>query len=294
MGKSCVSCEAEKCSGGFFRQGCHGTVAGVCKREPDRGGSPYFVAGESNLVPGPVPPSVNSSSVGVQKYMTGAALIFGAYKGASKSASFFDGALDEWRFWNGARPDSAVLSGMRQPIKATREDFYGDPSDPKRQVTDDNYLVTSVLMASWGFDQDCPMAGSTGCELKAILSVYPRDVDARVPRPPGKAAMYTAYTYGLVTGETDYTGRMFYSLADNMVIDKNTGELTIQTHKEGYHQVVVIMSYPGNVAPVPVDFIIRVLPASCVQEPTDDDGRTPLQGSRQRNAPRCRQTYGHV
>jgi hypothetical protein len=138
------------------------------------------------------------------------------------------------------------------------------------QVTDDNYLVTSVLMASWGFDQDCPMAGSTGCELKAILSVYPRDVDARVPRPPGKAAMYTAYTYGLVTGETDYTGRMFYSLADNMVIDKNTGELTIQTHKEGYHQVVVIMSYPGNVAPVPVDFIIRVLPASCVQEPDSD------------------------
>jgi hypothetical protein len=44
-------------------------------------------------------------------------------------------ALDEWRFWNGARPDSAVLSGMRQPIKATREDFYGDPSDPKRQVS---------------------------------------------------------------------------------------------------------------------------------------------------------------
>ena len=42
----------------------------------------------------------------VRDYAKGAALIFGAYKGLAKPEyEFFDGALDEWRFWNGARSD---------------------------------------------------------------------------------------------------------------------------------------------------------------------------------------------
>jgi hypothetical protein len=42
----------------------------------------------------------------VRDYAKGAALIFGAYKGLARPGyEFFDGALDEWRFWNGARSD---------------------------------------------------------------------------------------------------------------------------------------------------------------------------------------------
>jgi len=265
----CAACE----SSDQFRYNCRGTSAGQCKLEPERScassGSKCFENGESNLVQGPVPPSTNTTSSSFRDFAKGASLIFGAYKGAKNfdAPQYFDGSLDEWRFWNGARSDSALLNDYKRPMTVSREKFYGDPSDPTRRITMDNYLVSSVLMASWSFDQLCPLSGSTGCALQTLQSVYPKDQDARVPYPPGKS-IYKAYPYKTKTGETDYQGRMFYSLSDGMEIDSK-GKLTVHTQLVGDHQVVVIMSYPGNVAPVPVDFIIKVVPAGCFED-TDD------------------------
>lgn len=230
-----------------------------------------FENGESNLVPGPAPNStaiIANANFLVGEFAKGAALIFGAYKGSlAQPYQYFDGALDEWRFWNGARSDSAILNNYKRILTVDRETFYGDPSDPTIRITEENYLVKAVLMASWSFDQECPQAGTTGCKLKSINSIYPKDQDARVPYPPGKS-MYEAFSYNAVTGDTDYQGRMFYSLSDGMEIDSK-GKLTIHTRLIGEHQAVVLMSYPGNVAPVPVDFIIKVVPADCIQDPDD-------------------------
>ena len=252
----CKSCE--ECPPGQFRVDCRGSSAGACKFEADAGGGGRpFENGESNPVQGPVPPLFANATT--SKFATGAALIFGAYKGASKDAVYFDGALDEWRLWNGARSDSAILNGMKKPLTIKNEPFHGDPSDATRRVSQQNYLVSSVLMASWSFDQDCPMVRSTGCELKDVESVYPKDQDPRVPYPPGKT-MYTAYTYKIKTGETDSEGRMFHSMSEGMTIDQR-GKLTLHTNVIGEHQVVVLMSYEG--ATVPVDFVVKVLPAEC-------------------------------
>jgi len=273
-------CNAGTCAGclgcvsaGEFRFGCRGTSQGECKKEPDRKcastTSKCFENGESNLVQGPIPSSVNASGPTVRDFAKGAALIFGAYKGAAPPATpqYFDGSLDEWRFWNGARSDSALLNDYKRPLTVARENFYGDPSDPSRRITVDNHLVSSVLMASWSFDQLCPVSGSTGCALETLDSVYPKDQDVRVPYPPGKS-IYKAYSYKTTTGEIDNQGRMFYSLSDGMEIDSR-GKLTLHTRLVGDHQVVVIMSYPGNVAPVPVDFIIKVVPAGCYENAED-------------------------
>jgi hypothetical protein len=277
---ACAQCQPSV----SFRFGCRGTSAGTCEQFPDRfcesGSDKCFENGESNLLSAPVLPSGNSSSEGVSDYAKGAALVFGAYKGRSvfelKGAEFFDGALDEWRIWNGVRSDSAVLNNFRRIMSLSREQFYGDPSDPERRVTEQNYLVSAVLMASWGFDQECLQVGTTGCALNNVDSVYPKKQDARLPtltdtqlvklgieevRGGGKA-LYKAYAYKTTTGETDETGRMYYSLADGMEIDSK-GKLTLHTQKPGDFQAVVLLSKPGRVATVPVDFMIRVLPAEC-------------------------------
>ena len=238
--------------------------------KPDRY-SGQFETGESNLVIGPVPPSANATVASVRDFAKGAALIFGAYKGAKEDAQYFEGALDEWRFWNGARSDSALLNNYKRPMTIKRELFFGDPSDATRRITDESYLISSVLMASWSFDQECPETGTTGCVLHDLESVYPKDQDPRVPYPPGKKGLYTAYTYKTTSGDIDSTGRMFYSLSEGMEIDAK-GKLTLHTHLVGEHQVVVLISYGGNIAPVPVDFIVKVLPAGCqASEENPDD-----------------------
>lgn len=272
----CKVCDACP-SGDEFRFGCADTSGGVCMLQPDRpcpgsaksGTKPCFENGESNLVQGPVPLSGNSTSASVRDYAKGAALIFGAYKGFAKpDYEFFDGALDEWRFWNGARSDSDIAGSFKKVLSPDREQFNGNPSDPTRRITDANYLVSSVLMASWNFDQECSQSGTVGCALKNLNSIYPADQDPRVPYPPGKS-IYTAYTYRTITGDTDSGGRMFYSLSDGMSINAITGELTINTRLAGDHQVVVLLSY-NSVASVPVDFIVRVIAAGCDKSTADE------------------------
>ena len=279
---SCAACPAA----GQFRFGCRGTSVGTCELEPDRpcesGEGKCFENGESNLMSAPVAPTTNASSAGVSDYGKGAALVFGAYKGSSvfalEGAAFFDGALDEWRIWNGARSDSSILNNFRRVMSLTREQFYGDPSDPSRRVTEQNYLVSSVLMASWSFDQECVQSGNTGCALNNVDSVYPKKQDARLPTLTnaqlgrlginsvggGGKALYKAYAHKTVTGETDSQGRMFYSRAGGMEIDA-AGKLTLHAKEAGEHQVVVLLSFPGNVAPVPVDFMVKVLPSECIK-----------------------------
>jgi len=221
-----------------------------------------FEVGQSNLMVGPMALAVSGIDSG--QFAGGTALLFGAYKGAVGQASYFQGKMDEWRFWNGARSLSQIRSAMRRILNPAKESFYGDPANPATVVHAENFLRESVLMASWSFDQVCPLFGATGCPLEQADPVYPREHDPRIPA--GGRGMYSAYSAGVLTGDTDNTGKIFYS-SQGMAIDA-AGTLTITTEVAGTYQAMVLVSYMGGRISVPVDFIIEVIPAACGQDAT--------------------------
>lgn len=219
-----------------------------------------FEVGQSNLMVGPMATDV--SSFDSNYFAAGTALIFGGFKGTSEPESYFTGRLDEWRFWNGARSLSQIRSSMRRILLPSKEPFYGDPADPTTRVHENNFLRETVLMASWSFDQVCPLYGSTGCPLVQADPVYPREHDPRVAA--NVRGMYAAFSSSVITAETDNTGTVFYSNG-GMSIDQS-GKLTIATDTAGKYQAMVLLSYMDGQIAVPVDFMIEVIPASCTDK----------------------------
>ncbi len=199
------------------------------------------------------------------KYARGTALIFGAYKGAVGPNTYFEGYMDEWRFWHGYRMVNEIVSNMRRQLNPDKINSFGDPADPSFVVTQDKSTSrVSSLLALWNFDQanaaanTCIQAGFSGCALTNLLPVFPLRGDSRLTLPG--VSLYRAFGRGVVTAPTDDTGAMFYSAGGRISMDY--GNLTLNVQKPGQYQVVVLLSLPGGAAQVPVDFIVSVVDAA--------------------------------
>jgi hypothetical protein len=201
----------------------------------------------------------------MEKFARGTALIFGAYKGAVEPKTYFEGYIDEWRFWHGYRMVNEIVSNMRRQLNPDKTNSYGDPADPSFVVTQDKSTSrVSALMALWNFDQKqaatnmCIRSGYSNCELTELLPVFPVQGDPRLTL--AGVQLYRAFGRNVVTSPTDDSGAMFYSAGGRIGLDY--GNLTIGVNKPGLYQVMVIASLPGGAAKVPVDFIVSVVDAA--------------------------------
>jgi len=222
-------------------------------------------------------------------FQVGGALIFGAYRGASRAEAFFEGHLDEWRIWNGYRPSTEIVDDIQRKLRPELNDAYGNPADPSLVVLQDPPTRTtktesrvSTLLALYNFDQSqaasttCALSGMTGCPLTSYQPAFPEASDPRIQAglagSPG-VALYRAFGYNVVTSQTDSTGVVFYSAAtdtsgsalntqvDGWSITMDRGNLTLHVPNPGLYQVVVMLAMEGGHAKVPVDFIVSVLDA---------------------------------
>jgi len=222
-------------------------------------------------------------------FQVGGALIFGAYRGASRAEAFFEGHLDEWRVWNGYRAATDIVDDMQRKLRPELNDAYGNPADPSLVVLQDPPSATaktesrvSTLMALYNFDQSqadtntCGLSGLTGCALTNYQPVFPEATDTRITAglagSPG-VALYKAFGHNVVTSPTDDSGTVFYSAATDtssnaintqteawsMTMDR--GNLTLNVPNPGLYQVVVMLAMEGGAARVPVDFMVSVLDA---------------------------------
>lgn len=203
------------------------------------------------------------------------ALIFGGYRGAAEAESEFDGILDEWRFWNGERSRTDILSWYKSPIKPKDSATYGDPTDggPVTIGQGGNYKAVSVLMANYNMDwefstaevETCPVI-SLGCKFATMKPIFPESA----------SAMWVAQGFEASHVRTDTSGVMFFKAGDLYSINEQTGTVTMRTlPNPGFYQVTVLVMLDALAPRVPVDFIIEVVDASFL----DTDGyrlcRTP-------------------
>lgn len=205
-------------------------------------------------------------------FASGTALIFGAYKGAAAPHSYFEGQLDEWRFWHGYRSPTEIVEEMNTKLRPELNDAYGNPADPAISALPDPAGSTqkslsriSTLMTLYNFDSKysdyttCAAAGlDYGCAITGLQPIFPAADDTRIPSPG--LALYKGYGSNVVSAPTDNTGTIFYSDGGQLTMDR--GNITMSVPAPGNYQVMAMVSMPGGAGKVPVDFIVSVVDAS--------------------------------
>jgi len=277
--------------------GCYVPDTAVEDTTEDNGCKVALTIGESNPVPGPRRPStsgtVPADDSSGRCYLNEAqgfcndnfgnetALLLGAYRGAdsTQAESYFDGLLDEWRFWNGERSRADILNSYRRPIYPGMSNNYGDPtivpegqSGMGRMIGGRNYETTSALIALYSFDWSkssakdpelCP-AKNVGCLYATLTPTFPLKPDTTDLQRQWTStwtAKIDANHFGVKHDHTDASGVMFYKGGSLYRIeDSSKGVVTMESRPApGMYQVTVQVAASPDSPSVPVDFIINIV-----------------------------------
>ena len=214
------------------------------------------------------------------------ALLFGAYRGAVFAESYFNGTLDEWRFWNGERSRADLLNSYRRPLTPGMSNNYGDPtkvpgsSGENGRISGSNYETSTVLMALYSFDRSKAEALDEDCAIDGCLFSKMRPTFPEASDPPDASDDFWLATAGCGLGTlcpagstggvryapTDATGVMFYKGGSLYKVDPpGSGEPTVGRiafpgrPRAGLYQVTIQVSANDASPTVPVDFIVELL-----------------------------------
>jgi hypothetical protein len=186
-----------------------------------------------------------------------ASLLFGAYKpgnrgsAANSEEKYFDGALAEWRIWNGVRLQNKIVSRMLVRIRPETIPLLGDETEGT--ITATTYSSTAVLVALYDFSYVCA-SGEANCEVDKMEPLFPIAASER-------ELLTLKAANGVQTAETDSSGVMFWQSAADMALGVSSkGLVTLAPTKgQGLYQMTMYVSYAGGAGRVPIDFIVNVV-----------------------------------
>jgi len=228
--------------------------AGVACTGGRRGGTSVkaLSEGESNPIQGPRS-SLSTDPLGSDTY-----LLFGGYRGAAGSPSFFQGSIREWRFWLGERNAGEILRWYQRQIEPSLTNSYGDPTSlyGQRMTSPADYQIASQLLVLYSFDWSKAAAADSSCPPYRTNCQYSQ---VRATYPLGAAA--SSFTLEVDQGNPKVShASQKCALAPS---DSSVSPYTLSFQLlPGYNQLTVYLSWDANSTGVPVDIISRTIEAA--------------------------------
>eukprot|EP00286_Rhodomonas_abbreviata_P022922 CAMPEP_0181315814 /NCGR_PEP_ID=MMETSP1101-20121128/15571_1 /TAXON_ID=46948 /ORGANISM="Rhodomonas abbreviata, Strain Caron Lab Isolate" /LENGTH=1134 /DNA_ID=CAMNT_0023423037 /DNA_START=135 /DNA_END=3540 /DNA_ORIENTATION=+ len=226
-------------------------------------GGDSFDTGESNLLPGPRLPNpfFNNENFGRCDWDATWELCKDSF-GSETTLQFglFEGDLDEWRFWNGERRQTDVLSWFQKPLSPALSVYYGNPTQISGSggiITKDNYKIASLLIANFNFDWDQSNSDSCaseqlvdGCAFTTLIPIFPV-INHWEANTVNEVIFVETGTSRIMFYES---GELFQLEAGGVIRFKQAFPIPV-----GMYQVTVRVAIDRDTPRVPVDFIVEVL-----------------------------------